>query len=179
MGMSARITTLLIGSLLPLVLTAPPAHAAAPGDGGPKVDTYNADGTSIKPCARDAGPESIVTYTCRDGWAAGPFVIPWYTWDAYTYVGPGDISGGEAYVDVKGGYIYEGCESHYGTSGAASNWDVCYARAVNPRTQQYKQGGLAYYTMAASRWGHDTAVAWSCVHAMYHSDPYDIAHNCT
>lgn len=155
------------------------ATAAAPGDGSAKVDTYNAVGTTVKPCARSVGAESVVTYTCRDGWAIGPNVIYWYTWDSYTIVDEGTISGGRSYVDVKGGRIYEGCRSYYGTGGAETNYDICDQIAINPVSSQYKQSGPAYYAMAASNWGHDTATAWSCVYAMYQSDPYELSTNCT
>lgn len=177
--------TLLLGPLLALAATLAPASTAAapvpiPGDGGPKIDTYNVDGTKARPCARDEGPESLVTYTCRDAFESGRFIVYYYTWDAYMYVGPGDISGGNSSVYSKDGFLYEGClYGGYSGGGAAGNYDICSVRSVDVRSAQYKQSGLAYYRMAFSRWGHDTAVAWSCLYAMYESDPYNIAHDCT
>lgn len=158
--------------LEPVGLRTDASAAAAPGDGGAKIDTYNVDGASAKPCAREEGPESIVTYTCRDGWALGPFLFYISDLDAWEYVGPGDISGGNSYVDKVGSGIYEGCR-YYGS------YDICDTRIVNPRTLQLKQGGYAYYTMAAWKWGKDTHTAWSCLEAMYHPSEWDIVHNCT
>lgn len=149
---------------------------AAPGDGGAKVDTYNWDGVVQRPCARDEGPYPEVTYTCRDGWGTGPMIIQYGTWDGTTWAEAGDITGGESWVDVKGGIIYEACHWYYGTG---FNYDICDAFAINPRTRQYRQGGNQYYTMAAAKWANNQAKATSCVYAMYHDDPFDIAHECT
>jgi hypothetical protein len=137
----------------------------------PRIDTYNYDGYSTRPCTRFTSG-SRVTYTCRNinygPWAT----ISDANTSTYKYVSAGDISGGADYVIYSKLHhaVMEGCSY-------SGNW-YCQAMAGDPRTRNYNTGSN-YYWMAAANWYVNQGTATNCVQAMYSGDAYDIANSCT